>query len=132
MRCGFASGGPSPKWSRLLILRLLAATSCSLRAATNELAASPQGLKQMSIEALMNLEVTSVSRRPEPLWTTASAIQLVTGEDIRRSGATSIPEALRLAANLQLAHVDSRQWSLNARGLNNRLTNRLLVRSDGR
>src|SRR5439155_9431631 len=56
----------------------------------------------------------------------------LTSEDIRRSGASSIPEALRLAPNLQVAQVDSRQWAIDARGFNNGLANKLLVMMDGR
>jgi iron complex outermembrane recepter protein len=89
-------------------------------------------LKKLSIEQLMNFEVTSVSKRPERLAQTASAIQLITGEDIRRSGASSLPEALRLAANLQVAQVDSRQWAISARGFNGTAANKLLVLIDGR
>jgi len=80
----------------------------------------------------MNVEVTTVTRQPEPLFTSPSAIQVITGEDIRRSGATSIPEALRLAPNLQVAQIDSRQWAISARGFNNGLANKLLVMIDGR
>src|SRR2546430_9304608 len=59
---------------------------------------SAEALKKLSIEQLMNLQVTSVSKRPERLSQTASAIQVITQEDIRRSGASSLAEALRLAA----------------------------------
>ena len=93
---------------------------------------SSGALKRLSLEELMDVEVTSVSRRPEKLWTTASAIQIITGEDIRRSGASSIPEALRLAPNLQVAQVNASQWAVSARGFNNALSNKLLVLVDGR
>jgi len=86
----------------------------------------------MSLEELMDIEVTSVSRRAEKLSETASAIQVVTGDEIRRSGATSLPEALRLASNLQVAQVDSRQWAISARGFNSTTANKLLVLVDGR
>lgn len=89
-------------------------------------------LKKLSVEELMNIEVTSVSKRPEKLSETASAIQVITQEDIRRSGATSIPEALRLASNLEVAQIDSRQWAISARGFNSMLSNKLLVLIDGR
>jgi iron complex outermembrane receptor protein len=89
-------------------------------------------LKQLSIEQLMNLEVTSVSKRPERLSQTASAIQVITAEDIRRSGAASLAEALRLATNLQVAQLDSRQWAISARGFNGTAANKLLVLIDGR
>src|SRR5207247_6433984 len=63
---------------------------------------------------------------------TASAIQVITGEDIRRSGATSLPQALRLASNLSVAQVDSRQWAISARGFSSTSANKLLVLIDGR
>ena len=93
---------------------------------------SAEALKKLSIEELMNLQVTSVSKRPERLSQTASAIQVITQEDIRRSGASSLAEALRLATNLQVAQVDSRQWAINARGFNSTTANKLLVLIDGR
>jgi len=88
--------------------------------------------KKLSLQELMELEVTSVSRRPERLAGTASAIQVVTGEDIRRSGASSLPEALRLASNLNVAQINSSDWAISARGFNSRLSNKLLVMIDGR
>jgi len=93
---------------------------------------SAEALKKLSIEELMNLQVTSVSKRPERLSQTASAIQVITQEDIRRSGASSLGEALRLASNLQVAQVDSRQWAISARGFNSTTANKLLVLIDGR
>ena len=93
---------------------------------------SPDDLKTLSVEELMNVEVTSVSGRAEPLSQVASAIQVITQDDIRRSGATSLPEALRLASNLQVAQVDSRQWAISARGFNGTTANKLLVLIDGR
>jgi iron complex outermembrane receptor protein len=89
-------------------------------------------LSQMSLEQLMNVQVTSVSRRPQKLIQAAAAIQVITGEDIRRSGATSIPEALRLADNLEVAQVNSHDWAISARGFNANLANKLLVLIDGR
>jgi iron complex outermembrane receptor protein len=89
-------------------------------------------LKQLNVEDLMNLQVTSVARHPEKLIETASAIQVITQEDIRRSGATSIPEALRLADNLQVAQKNSHDWAISARGFNTNLGNKLLVMVDGR
>src|SRR5437764_653458 len=89
-------------------------------------------LKKLSIEQLMGVEVTSVSKRPERLSQTASAIQVITQEDIRRSGASSLAEALRLATNLQVAQVDSRQWAISARGFTSTTANKLLVLIDGR
>jgi iron complex outermembrane receptor protein len=89
-------------------------------------------LKKMSIEELLNVEVGSVSRVSQKLAEAASAIQVITQEQIRRSGATSLPEILRLATNLQVAQVNSSQWAISARGFNNVLANKLLVMIDGR
>jgi iron complex outermembrane recepter protein len=89
-------------------------------------------LKQLNVEDLMNVEVTSVARHKEKLIEAASAIQVITQEDIRRSGATSIPEALRLADNLQVAQKNSHDWAISARGFNTALANKLLVMIDGR
>src|SRR6266446_4259547 len=95
-------------------------------------ATATPSLKTLSVEDLMNVEVTSVSKRPERLFETASAIQVITREDIRRSGAESIPEALRLASNLEVAQVDAHAWAISARGFNNTTSNKLLVLMDGR
>ncbi len=93
---------------------------------------SPTSLKKLSLEELMNMEVTSVSKRPEKLAETASAIQVITGDDIRRSGASSIPEALRMADNLHVARKGSHGWAISARGFNTDSANKLLVLMDGR
>jgi iron complex outermembrane receptor protein len=89
-------------------------------------------LADMSLEELANLEVTSVSRRAERLADAPAALYVITGEDIRRSGVTSLPEALRLAPNLEVARIDSRQYAISARGFNNAIGNKLLVLIDGR
>jgi len=89
-------------------------------------------LKHLSVEELMDLQVTSVARHPEKLVQAASAIQVITQEDIRRSGVTSIAEALRLADNLEVAQKNSHDWAISARGFNTALGNKLLVMIDGR
>jgi len=94
--------------------------------------APPSALKSLSLEDLMDVEVTSVSRHPEKLAHTASAIQVISAEDIRRSGATSIAEALRLADNLDVAQQSAHDWAITARGFNTSLANKLLVLMDGR
>lgn len=91
-----------------------------------------QQYKKLSLSELMEVEVISVSRSPQKLNEAASAIQVITGEEIQRSGATSLAEALRLAPNLQVAQVNSSQWAISARGFNNVLANKLLVMIDGR
>jgi len=104
--------------------------SAKVLAQTAPLSASE--LKRLSIEELMNIEVISVSKKPERLTQVASAIQVITQEDISNSGAKTIAEALRLAANLQVAQVNSSQWAISSRGFNNVLANKLLVMIDGR
>src|SRR6266487_2778710 len=115
-------------------LIVLVFVTCAGNALAQTYAASraPSELKKLSLDELLNTEVTSVSRRPEKLSETALAIQVITQEDIRRSGVTSLPEALRLAPNLQVAQVNSHDWAINARGFNNTLANKLLVMIDGR
>lgn len=93
---------------------------------------SPEIFSQMSLEDLSNIEITSVSRQPERILDAPAAITVITSEDIRRSGATSIPEALRLADNLTVAQKDSHDWAISARGFNSSLANKLLVMIDGR
>src|SRR6185437_15667775 len=110
---------------------LAGAFVCALTHA-DEPTVSTAELKKLSVEELMDVEVTSVSRRPEKLSETASAIQVITGQDIQQSGAQSIPEALRLADNLQVAQKNSHDWSISARGFNTALANKLLVMIDGR
>ena len=89
-------------------------------------------LADLSLEELSNIEITSVSKRPERLLDAAASIFVITGEDIRRSGATSLPEALRLAPNLQVARVDARNYAISARGFNGPFANKMLVLIDGR
>jgi iron complex outermembrane receptor protein len=101
-------------------------------ASASEAAASPDALKSLSLEELMDIQVTSVSRHAKKLSETASAIQVITSEDIRRSGASSLPEALRLADNLDVAQKNSHDWAITARGFNTALANKLLVMIDGR
>lgn len=89
-------------------------------------------LKRVTFEELFNVEITTVSRRPERLVHAASAIQVISGEEIRRSGASSLPEALRLASNLHVAQIDSSRWAISARGFNALTANKMLVLIDGR
>ena len=126
-----------PKYTLSLLCRLLTAFIILLQ--FNDLAAqsgdtlfSPEAIKKLSLEQLMNIQVTSVSKHAEKLVDVASAIQVITQEDIRNSGAKTLPEALRLASNLQVAQVNSSQWAISARGFDNVLANKLLVLIDGR
>ena len=93
---------------------------------------SAQDLKRLSIEELAAIDVTSVSRRAERLSDTAAAVSVIRGEDIRRSGYTTLADAMRLADGLDVARVNSTTWGVSARGFNTNPANKLLVLIDGR
>ena len=93
---------------------------------------SGSDLMEMSIEELMELEVTSVGKKVQKFSETAAAIYVITQDDIRRSGATCIPEALRLAPGLHVARIDSNKWAISCRGFNGEFATKLLVLIDGR
>lgn len=89
-------------------------------------------LTNLSLEDLMSIEVSLVSRRQEKLFHTPAAVYVLTKEDIRRSGVTSIPEALRLVPGMVVGRVDANKWAVSARGHNGRFAQELLVLVDGR
>ena len=89
-------------------------------------------LTAIAIEDLMNLTVTSVSRKEQRLYNSAAAVFVITQEDIRRSGVTSIPEALRMAPGLEVARIDANKWAISSRGFNGRFASKMLVLMDGR
>jgi iron complex outermembrane receptor protein len=92
-----------------------------------------EDLRTLSIEQLASLDVTSVSRQPEALLDAPAAIDVITAEQIRKSGAQSLPEVLRLARNLEVARVSSQHYAISARGFNSfQAANKLLVMIDGR
>src|SRR3979411_1015628 len=122
---------PKPAWAGYTVRALLLAGLVLLFVAS----AWPQNLTDvtaMSVEDLMNVQVTSVSKRSQKLADAAAAIFVITQEDIRRSGATSIPEALRMVPGLQVARIDENKWAISSRGFNGRFANKLLVLIDGR
>lgn len=111
------------------VLSLLLAT-----ATMPVLAATPdtQELVDLSLEELATIRITSVSGKSESLADASASIYVIAADDIRRSGASTLPEVLRLAPNLQVAQVDARSYAITARGFNGPLTNKLLVLIDGR
>ncbi|MGZ5200267.1 MAG: TonB-dependent receptor plug domain-containing protein [Telluria sp.] len=116
------------------LLAGLAGLACALPAG-----AAPQGvdsrLADLSIEELSNIEVVSVSKKPEALIDAPASVYVITAEDIRRSGAASLAEVLRLAPNLQVAQTSNASYSITARGMNGGVgtaPNKLLVMIDGR
>jgi iron complex outermembrane receptor protein len=114
--------------------RRLAVLPISLLAltATTLAGAATADLTDMSLEALMNLEITSVSKKPQKKSEAAAAVFVITGEDIQRWGITNIPDALRRIPGLQVARIDANKWAVSARGFNGRFANKLLVLIDGR
>ncbi len=115
------------RWRNALVLGALLASG----AFSAEPQRSPD-LADLSIEELGNIQVTSVSKHAERLLDAPAAIFVITGEDIRRSGATRLPEALRLAPNLEVARASASSYAISARGFNNTIDNKLLVLIDGR
>ena len=95
-------------------------------------AANATSLADMSLEELGNVVVESVARRSQPLQEAPSSVYVISGDDIRRAGVTTLPEALRMAPNLQVAAIDARQYAISARGFNGNVANKLLVLVDGR
>jgi iron complex outermembrane recepter protein len=94
--------------------------------------ATNQSLAKLSLADLGKVEVTSVSKEPEEVRRTPAAIYVLTQEDIRRSGATTLPEALRLVPGVEVARVDSDHWAVGVRGFGGALASKLLVLIDGR
>lgn len=95
-------------------------------------AATMDDLTELPLEALMDLEVTSVSRKSQRLANAAAAVFVISQDDIRRSGATSIPELLRMVPGVQVAKMDANKWAVSIRGINGRFASKLQVLKDGR
>ena len=94
--------------------------------------ASGDDLERLSLEDLLNIEITSVSRRTERMSDAAAAVYVLTNNDIRRSGARTIPDVLRLVPGVHVGQIDSNTWSVSVRGFGGRFSNKLLVLVDGR
>jgi iron complex outermembrane recepter protein len=89
-------------------------------------------LSRLTFDDLMNLEITSVSKKAQKVSEAAAAIFVITNQDLRRSGVTSIPEALRMVPGFQVTRIDASKWAITSRGFNGRFANKLLVLIDGR
>ena len=113
------------------LLLLIATWLTGLSSTARDTNGSPD-LTELPIERLMQIEVTSVARRSETISQSPAAISVVTQEDIRRSGAMNIPDALRLVPGLEVARLDASQWAISARGFNDVFADKLLVLQDGR
>jgi iron complex outermembrane recepter protein len=95
-------------------------------------AAGQQNLADASLEQLLNTQVTSASKKEEKLSGIAAAVFVIGAEDIRRSGATNLPDVLRLAPGVDVQQVDASVWAISIRGFNSRFSNKVLVTIDGR
>ncbi len=120
-----------PRFRSLVMATLLATTTLPAYAATG-MDMDAESLLDLSLSELSDIVVTSVSKKEEKLSTAPSAIFVVTSDDIRRSGATSIPEVLRLVPGVHVAKSGSNRWAITARGFNDQFANKLLVLMDGR
>ena len=113
----------------LLAVLPVTATCWSAQISQNS---SGHDLSQLSIEDLMNIQVTSVSKKEQKLSQAAAAIFVITQEDIRRSGATNIPDLLRLVPGMNVSQINANTWAISVRGFNGQFSNKLLVLIDGR
>lgn len=95
-------------------------------------AQSGRAIADLSLEDLLKVEVTSAARKAQQVGDTPSAVFVITNDDIRRSGATHIADALRLAPGVQVARINNNNWAVSIRGFNGRFANKLLVLKDGR
>ncbi|MDB6057623.1 MAG: TonB-dependent receptor plug, partial [Verrucomicrobiales bacterium] len=125
-------GGDKTMTARSLVFAGLLLAVEAFAQPSNVLDSSPEFYKSLSLDQLMDLKVTSVSRQAEPYSTAPASLQVITGDEIRHFGATSFPEALRLADNLDIAQRSSASWAISARGFNASVGNKLLVLMDGR
>jgi iron complex outermembrane receptor protein len=130
-RAGISSGRGQ---RRALVCGAVLALACARAAAAQapDSVRSAADLSDLTLEQLLDVQVTSVATRPQRLAETAASLFVIRAEDIRRSGATSLPEALRLAPNLQVAQARASGYAISARGFNNSAGNKLLVLIDGR
>ena len=123
-------------WRRVSMQRVLRRSCIGIMfSALVGIPASAQETKDLgttSIEDLMNIEVSSVSKKEQKLSRVAAAVFVITQQDIRRSGATSLPDLLRMVPGLDVAQVNSSTWAISSRGFNDQVSNKLLVLIDGR
>lgn len=122
---------PAPR-PCLFALRRSLALAGGLLAIHAQAAVTAVDLADLSMEQLMNESVTSVSKREQILFDAAAAISVLTADDIRRSGATSVAETLRLVPGMDVGQINSSQWAISARGFSGQYSNKLLVMVDGR
>ena len=116
----------------LLVLILICITSTTVYAAGESNNENVEDYLELSLQDLLSVEVTSVSKIQQNLREVATAIYVITSDDIRRSGATTLPELLRNVPGINVAQIDGYSWAISARGFNGLRANKLLVLLDGR
>jgi iron complex outermembrane receptor protein len=121
---------PLKRWRKHVLVAMLTTVFGLPYAFAQEV--SESDVTELSIEDLMEQKVTSVSKTEQAFSDTAAAVFVITQDDLRRSGVTNIPEALRMVPGVQVARIDSNKWAITARGFNGRFANKLLVLIDGR
>lgn len=117
---------PSRALSKLALGILLATGALSASGAEGD------PFFDLDLKEVLNLEITSVSKKPQTISRAAAAVFVITSDDIRRSGASSIPDVLRMAPGIQVGQISNNSWAISARGMDGRFTNKLLVLIDGR
>jgi len=117
---------------RLVMITMILLSICMQAFAQEQAPNNEEDLFEMSLEDLMDVEVTTVSRKEDTLFRTPAAVTVLTSEDIRRSGHQSIPEVLRMVPGVHVAKIDSNKWAISARGFNSIWAEKLLVLIDGR
>jgi iron complex outermembrane receptor protein len=120
------------KTSRVRLLVLLLGVTLAATDGLAQSSTTSNDWQDLTLEQLVNVQVTSVSKKQTDLFKSPAAIYVITQEDIRRSGLTSIPELLRMVPGLDVARIDATHWAITARGFNNQFGNKLLVLIDGR
>jgi iron complex outermembrane receptor protein len=132
MRLMLSSGLWNVALTCLLAASVAAYGEDQLVSASSRRVESPKQLKSLSLEELGNVQVTSFNKTPTELWQTPAAVYIITGDDIDRSSATNIADALRLAPGIEVARVSSTTWAVGIRGLQNNFSKSVLVLIDGR
>jgi iron complex outermembrane recepter protein len=123
----------SCKWIlRSAVLAFVLSAALADAADTNQPPNASDYLENLTLEQLVNVNVTSVSKMESDAFTSPAAISVITQDDIERNGFTSIPDALRLAPGMDVAQINASQWAVSCRGFNDQLANKLLVLVDGR
>ncbi|MGH9309347.1 MAG: TonB-dependent receptor plug domain-containing protein [Vicinamibacterales bacterium] len=124
--------GPWQRAARTLVMVLLSAGATNASAEDRPRPQEPATITDLSLEELMNMRVTSVSKKEASLRESPAAIAVITQDDVRRLGITSLPEALRLVPGVEVARINSHSWAISARGFTGQYSDKLLVLIDGR